>query len=68
MKLFVVIVNLMLHALEFPNAFAELDSFFEIRQRFVETSLGEADHLRRNSDATFVQHADRVLVAVAKCA
>ena len=55
----------MLHGLELGNRLAELLPFPDVLDSVIERPLGQADHLRADPDASFVQRLDRDLVAFA---
>src|SRR5438105_7275948 len=58
----------MLHGLELRDRLAELLSIARVRDRVIERALRQADHLRADADAPFVQRLDRDLVAFADLA
>ena len=60
--------ELELHALEVGDRLAELLALLDVANRVIERALGEADHLRADADAPFVERFDRDLVALADLA
>jgi len=58
--------DLVLHRLEVVDGFSELLALQQIRNGGIEGSLGQAHHLRGDSDATLVQEAGGVLVAMSE--
>ena len=57
--------ELELDALELARALAELLALLHVCERGVERALRDADHLRADADASFVQRLDGDLVALA---
>lgn len=54
--------------MEIKDPFAELDSLEGVGNSGVQTSLGQTDHLSSDSNTSFVQHSNGVLVAVTNSA
>ena len=60
--------ELILHGLELGDRLAELLPLLDVRDGVIERALRQADHLRADADAPFVQRLDRDLVALADLA
>src|SRR4029453_13465481 len=55
-------------ALEVGSRLADLLAFLHVGDRVIERALREAEHLRADADAAFVERLDRDLVALADLA